>query len=344
MTHYCQLTTIFTILDKITIMKTVTIIGYPGALASTITGAADLFSMAGVVWQRIHGEPVEPRFNVQIASADGGPIACANGLSLMANIKIEDVLSSDIIIVPTIAGRIDDTLKQNATWLPHLKKLHDEGCDVASNDTGAFVLAEAGILDGKKATTHWGFTDLFRALYPQVDLQASQLITADGNVFCSGGGMAWFDLAIYLLERYYGHELAKQTAKAFVFDVGRHDQGAYSSIPGKKYHQDEDVLKIQSWLETNYSQSINLENLADQFSLSSRSFKRRFKAATQETPLQYLQKLRIDAAKKQLESNRKPIDEIASIVGYMDQSAFSKLFKRETALTPGEYRSRFGQR
>ena len=325
-------------------MKTVTIIGYPGALASTITGTADLFSMAGVVWQRIHGEPIEPKFKVQIASIDGEAIQCANGIMLMAQTKIEDVSHSDIIIVPTMVGRIDETLQENSQWLPHLKKLSEQGCDIASNDTGAFLLAQAGILDGKKATTHWGFTDLFRANYPNVDLKANQLITADGNVFCSGGGMAYFDLAIFLLERYYDHELAKQTAKAFVFDVGRHEQGAYSSIPGKKYHQDNDVLKIQTWLEENYSQSINLENLAEKFSLSSRSFKRRFKAATQETPLQYLQKLRIDAAKKQLESNRKPIDEIASIVGYMDQSAFSKLFKRETALTPGEYRSRFGQR
>lgn len=325
-------------------MKTVTIIGYDGALASAITGTADLFSMAGVVWQRIHGEPTEAKFDVQIASIDGGPITCANGIQLMTHLKIEDVKTSDVIIVPTMMGRLEDTLKQNAPWLGHLKKLSDEGCDIASNDTGAFLLAEAGILNGKKATTHWGFTDLFRARYPEVDLQANQLITADANVFCSGGGMAWLDLAIFLLERYYDHELAKQTAKAFVIDLGRHDQGAYSSIPGKKYHQDADVLNIQTWLEQNYEKSINLENLAEQFSLSSRSFKRRFKAATHETPLQYLQKLRIDAAKKQLESNRKPIDEIASIVGYMDQSAFSKLFKRETALTPGEYRSRFGQR
>lgn len=325
-------------------MKTVTIIAYEGALASAITGTADIFSMAGVVWQRIHGESVQPKFRVQIASHDGHSVECANGLRIMANCRITDISSSDLIIVPTMVSRISSTLEQNKAWLPHLKNLYQKGCDVASNDTGAFLLAEAGILDGKKATTHWGFTELFRNRYPEVDLQSNQLITSDENVFCSGGGMAWLDLAIYLLERYEGHEIAKQTAKAFVIDIGRNDQGAYSSIPGKKYHKDEDILKVQTWLEENYQASINLEDVATLFSFSSRSFKRRFKAATQETPLQYLQKLRIDAAKKILESGRKPIDQIASIVGYMDQSAFSKLFKRETGLTPGEYRSRFGAR
>lgn len=322
-------------------MKTVTILGYKDALATSITGTADLFSMAGIVWQRIHGEPLQPMFKVQIATEDGEPIQCANGMQLNAHCAIDDVQHSDLLFVPSMVGRITDTLTDCAKLLPFIERLYKQGCDIASNDTGAFLLAEAGILENRKATTHWGFTEMFHQRYPNVQLEPAQLITADDNVFCSGGGMAWLDLSIFLMERYYGHELAKQTAKAFVIDIGRHEQSVYSEIPGKKYHQDADILKIQEWLEQHYAERINLDGLAEKFALSTRTFKRRFKAATQDTPLQYLQRLRIDAAKKHLESSRKPIDTIASLVGYMDQSAFAKLFKRETGLTPGEYRARF---
>lgn len=322
-------------------MKTVTILGYKDALATSITGTADLFSMAGVIWQRIHGEPQTPMFKVQIATMGGEPIECANGITLNAHCAIEDLDHSDLLFIPTMVGRIDTTLDANRELFPIIKRLMAQGCDVASNDTGAFLLAEAGILEGKKATTHWGFIELFHQRYPNVLLEPAQLITADGNIFCSGGGMAWLDLGIFLMERYYGHDIAKQTAKAFVIDVGRHEQSVYSEIPGKKYHQDTDILKIQEWLEQHYAERINLDGLAEKFALSTRTFKRRFKLATQDTPLQYLQRIRIDAAKKHLENSRKPIDTIASLVGYMDQSAFAKLFKRETGLTPGEYRARF---
>lgn len=323
-------------------MKTVTILGFDQALATTITGAADIYGLAGVIWQRIQGEPISPQFSVRFATPDGQPIECANGIRLSADCCAADVQETDLLIIPTIVGRIDTTLASLAPLFPWLHRLHQQGTDIASNDTGAFILAEAGILDNKLATTHWGFTELFRHRYPKVNLQPAQLITADENVYCSGGGMAWLDLAIFLIERYCGPELALQTAKSFVFDFGRQDQSVYSAIPNKKYHQDEDILKVQNWMENNLEKNIHLDRLAEQFHMSPRTFKRRFKQATGETALEHLQKLRIDAAKRALESKRFTVEVIAGMVGYQDQSAFSKLFKRETGLTPGAFRSKFG--
>lgn len=324
-------------------MRKVSIVGFPGALASAITGMIDLFRLAGVTWARIQGREPERHFEVQLLTEDGGPCCCLNGVSLLANGSIQDTEPGELILVPTIGGPILPTLENAGVLLDWLRRQAAAGHEIASNCTGAFLLAEAGLLDGRKATTHWGFSDLFRQRYPQVECHPEQLVTVDGPIACAGGGTAWWDLGILLIERYAGAQVARELAKAFVIDAGRRSQAPYAALQTKRYHQDEAILALQDWLDQRYSHPLATDDLVRQSGLSSRSLLRRFKAATGETPQHYLQALRIEAAKSQLESSRLPVERITQAVGYEDVSSFSRLFRRQTGLTPSDYRARFGR-
>ncbi|WP_148863605.1 GlxA family transcriptional regulator [Marinobacter fonticola] len=324
-------------------MRQVSILGFPGALASAITGMIDLFRLAGVTWARIQGTEPERYFEVQLLTEDGAPCRCLNGISLLADGSFAAHEPGDLILVPTIGGPIVPTLDESGALLEWLKRQAAEGREIASNCTGAFLLAEAGLLDSRKATTHWGYSALFQQRYPQVDFHPEQLVTLDGPIACAGGGTAWWDLGILLVERYTGAQVARELAKAFVIDAGRRSQAPYAALQTKRYHQDDAILALQDWLDQRYARPLGTDDLVRQSGLSSRSLLRRFKAATGETPQHYLQALRIEAAKSQLESSRLPVEQITQAVGYEDVSSFSRLFRRQTGLTPSDYRARFGR-
>ena len=322
-------------------MFNVTILGFNQAYASAITGALDLFALAGVTWQRMQGLNPSPFFNVQIATLKKQPVLCINQLEIRSHIAIEDVQQTDLLLIPTIGGSLLNVIAQNRALLPHIKKHFDLGADIASNCSGAFFLAEAGLLNGKEATTHWGYAELFKKRYPAVKLCAEKLITSHQNIYCSGGGMAWFDLTLLLIERYCGHDVATTTAKAHVIDLSRGEQAAYASIRTKKYHQDPEVLFVQEWLEANYVKSIQISQLAPLVNLTSRTLNRRFKQATEQNLLEYLQILRIEAAKKFLEKSNDNVQRIVTNVGYDDLSSFTRLFKKHTGLSPSQYAKKF---
>lgn len=324
-------------------MRHVTILGFDYAFASAITGMSDLLSSVGVTWNYIQGNALEKEFDVCIATLNGKDVKCANGLTISAHHDISDINSTDLLIIPTIAGDISQTLELNQEALPWLIKMHQQGADIVSNCTGAFLLAESGLLNYKKATTHWGFVEEFKRRYPLVDLQAEQMITTDGEIFCSGGGMAWFDMALYLIERYCGYDIAKASSKSYVIDMGRGSQAIYSSLPGKRYHQDERILALQDWLDNHFDKTLTVLELAEHAKLSERTLKRRFKAATGETPIQYIQHLRIEAAKKRLESSQDSVEAITHQIGYENLASFIRLFKRITNMTPSGYRARFSR-
>ncbi|WP_372966050.1 GlxA family transcriptional regulator [Marinobacter sp.] len=330
-------------------MKTVTIIGFTGALASAITGVIDLFRMAGVTWARVHGEPPHPLFRTRLLTESGDVCRCINGLTIGADGSWLEQASpgeDDLLIIPTIGAPIEQVLADNpglVNWLRQFKNAGGDQVRVASNCTGAFLLAEAGILDGRQATTHWGFSNQFRQRFPAVDLQPEKLVTVDGHVACAGGGMAWWDLGIYLVERHAGAQVARELAKAFVIDAGRSSQAPYSALQARRYHSDAEILKLQDWLDAHYHHTVSLEHLAQLSGLTERSLIRRFKAATGDTPTGYLQVLRIEAARQHLENSRIAIEAVTRLVGYEDVSSFSRLFRKHTGLAPGAYRSRFGR-
>jgi len=330
-------------------MQTVSIIGFNGALASAITGIIDLFRLAGVTWARINHEEPTPRFTTRLLTFDGQPFRCINGITLLPDGSLTDpAYASDdhgLVMIPTIGAPIPQVLADNrglVDWLAQSSQQNNGQVRLASNCTGAFLLAEAGLLDGRQATTHWGFSQQFRELYPNVDLRPEKLITVDEPVACAGGGMAWWDLGIYLVERYAGTQTARELAKSFVIDAGRTSQAPYSALQARRYHSDQAILRLQEWLDQHYSQPVALQTLAALSGLTERSLIRRFKAATGDTPTSYLQVLRIESARQHLEQSRLSVDAITRRIGYEDVSSFSRLFRKHTGLAPGAYRSRFG--
>ena len=321
----------------------VVILGFDGALSSVLTGALDLFSFTGVSWQRFSDLEVQPKFKVKIASVGGVDIKCSNRLILQAHCDINDIQECDLLLIPTIGDSIDKVLKRNSELLPHLIRLADTNADIASNCSGAFFLAEAGLLDNKIATTHWGYANKFKADYPLVDLQENQFVTQSGNIFCAAGGSAFYDLALLLIERYCGREMSTQVAKTQIIDSKRGSQNSYTNVTLHKPHSDVLVKQVQEFIENNFEQSIQVSDLATMVNVTSRTLNRRFQSCVAMRPIEYIQAVRIEQAKRLLESGKVSIKSLAYQVGYNDISSFTRLFKRATELTPKEYQDKFSR-
>ncbi|MCW8890809.1 MAG: GlxA family transcriptional regulator [Sedimenticola sp.] len=322
-------------------MKKITILCYDYAFSSVITGVLDLFSLAGVTWNNIHNKPPTRLFDIKLASLDGRPVRCLNNVAIAADSALSEATDSDILFIPPIGGHIDKTIKKLLPSIQWLREMHSQGCQIVSSCTGSFLLAETGLLDGKQATTHWGYMDQFKERYPAVNLKPEQLITNEISLLCAGGGSAWLDLSLLLIEQHFGHDIAVQTAKALVIERKQQTQTPYFTNHGQKYHTDTDILAVQTWLDEHFSKPITIDELGAQHGLNSRTFKRRFKRATGDSPLAYIQSLRIEMAKKLLESGRSSIEQITLEVGYQDSSSFVKLFKKKTGLSPQAYRQTF---
>jgi len=321
-------------------MVTVTIVVFDKALAASFIGINDLLYFAGNSYQRHSGQS-EPGFQVRLASWDGGPVNVMNGLTITPHCSLQDLDRSDVYLVPTITGDIEATLEQNAHVIQALKDAAEQGSMIGGNSAGSFFLAEAGLLDGRKATTQRRLADLFRKRYPLVDLRPEQFLTHDGNILCDAGGSSWFDLGLYLIELFCDHPTAMATAKYFMVDLERSAQLSFSPLVSKKHHGDPIVLNIQNWMETHFREPLTMEQAGEQFGLSSRSLIRRFKLATGGTPLNYLQEVRLDAASRLLIQSKQTVEEITTLVGYSDISSFTRLFKRRTGFPPSHYRTRF---
>ncbi len=222
-----------------------------------------------------------------------------------------------------------------------LCRQHQKGAEIASLCSGSFLLAETGLLDGKIATTHWFVKDEFHKRYPQVDLKAERLITEENGLYCSGGGTSGLDLCLYIIEKYHGHEAVLLLSKFLVMDRNRSSQIPYSIFNAQKNHQDTDIIEAQKWIEKHYFKSIFLDDVASKVGMSLRNFKRRFKKATGDSPLVYLQRLRVEAAKSALTKKSSPIETIANKVGYEDIAFFRKIFIRYVGESPSAYRNRF---
>lgn len=329
-------------------MQNIVVIGFPKALSSAITGIVDLLALAGVTWNSIQGQEPERYFNVRIATADGNPVKCINGVEITAHMSFDDIQRADAIVVPTIGGPIKEILSSDNSTISQatalLRRANNAGWVICGNCTGNFLLAESGILNGRSATTHWGYRDLFEQRYPEVQLHADQLITRDDNVYCAGGGLAWLDLALHLIERTVGFEVAMQTAKAFVVDYRRDSQLTYSLMRLAKPHRDDKISEIQSWLDEHFAENVMVEDLAERFGMSKRTLIRRFNTALDMPPNTYIQSVRIEAARKLLEETERTVDLVMNDVGYEDASSFRRLFRKKTGLTPTEYRRRFSRR
>ncbi len=321
-------------------MRNITILALDGASLSSIAIPLDIFGSVGVLWNVLFGLKPKPLFKVKTASVDGKPVKTLSGISITPNYAIEDAGDIDLIIISD-HNRKQVESKKNINWLIAQNK---KGTHIASICTGAFLLAETGLLNGRTATTHWGAAKEFRRRYEEVILKPQRLVTDEGDLYCSGGANAGADLSLYLINKYHGHEIAFQTAKALVIDPGRESQAPYAIFNFEKFHDDEKIILIQEWIEKNYDQVIRIDFLAKRSGMARRTFERRFKNATGDTPLQYLQRVRIEMAKQLLEKGTDTFSEITYHVGYEDSSTFRKIFIKKTGLPPSLYRNQFAKR
>ena len=321
-------------------MKKVTILGCYNTMATTIFGPMDIFTQAGRLWNRVGKLPQTPCFEVTIASADGEPIKAANNILIQPHCSIAQIAQTDLIIISS-ATYIQQILEKNPELIPWIRQHYSQGAHVASICTGVFLLAAAGLLDGKSATLHWGFTKMFQNLYPSVPLEQDKMFIDHGRLYCSAGVNAGMDLSLYLVEKFCGRRTAVQCAKTMILDLGRTSQTPYSSFLFPGDHGDPVILEVQRWIEEHHTQPIDYDRLAEQHHMSRRSLERRFKSATDVTPLGYVQQLRVETAKRLLEEGRYTFHEITYMTGYEDIPFFRKLFTRLTGLRPREYQQRF---
>jgi len=254
---------------------------------------------------------------------------------------LKDVSTTDLLIIPPAFGPTDDGVRINAEAIPYIRELHSKGANVASLCLGAFLLAEAGILDGKKCSTHWAHIAEFRARYPQVEVEDGAIITEHGNIYSSGGASSLWNLILYLIEKFSDRDTAVLISKYFALDIGRDNQSQFAIFRGQRNHGDANIEAVQDYIEKNYEDRITIEDLANLASASRRTFERRFKDATNNTAIVYIQRVRIEAAKKLFEASRKNVSEVMYDVGYNDTKAFREIFKKITGLKPLEYRNRF---
>ena len=323
-------------------MTDVTVLFLDGTFSSTATGPMEVFHHAGTLWSFLTGGRQVPRFRVTTASVDGRAVRCDGPIHIQPDVAITAIRKTDLIFIPTTGLRFDDMVEVYGPIVPWLRRWHKRGAAIASVCSGVGLVAATGLLDGKRATTHWGLAELFREKYPKVKWMPELMVTEDRGMYCGGGVHAALDLSLYLVEQFCGHEVALQSAKAMLIDTPRAWQSGFAIVPLKTEHSDETISKAQEWLHQNFHQTFPLEAPARRVGMSLRNFVRRFKQATGDSPLLYLQKLRIAAAKRLLEGHHRTMQEVSGAVGYQDVAYFRQLFQRHTGASPSAYRRRFG--
>lgn len=263
--------------------------------------------------------------------------------SVHADSLIEDVQETDLILVPALTGNLAEAIEKNREFLPWIRARHEAGAEVGSLCIGAFLLASTGLLDGKKCSTHWLFAHDFRRMFPDVTLVADRIVTEEQRIFTSGGANSYWNLLLYLVEKYTDRAMSILAAKFFAIEIDRDSQSAFMMFNGQKGHEDEPIRQAQTFIEENVTEKISVDELASKFAIGRRNFERRFKKATNNTPVEYIQRVKIEAAKKSLESGRKNVTEVMYDVGYSDAKAFRSVFKKVTGLSPTEYKGKYNR-
>lgn len=310
--------------------------------ASTAIAPLEVFSSAGVLLNAFAGRRPEPRFSVTVASVDGAPVRSAHHLAISPEASLRDVGEPDLVFVSATGIDVDAALAAHDPLPDWLCAQHRRGAYVAGACAGVAFLAEAGLLDGRRATTHWALAEDFARRYPEVHWQTESFITEDEGVLCGGGVYGVIDLSLYLVEKFCGHEVAVDCAKSMLVEMPRLSQAGFAVLPLATRHGDAEIRRAEEWLQRHFHENVGLETLGRELGMSPRNFARRFKAATGQMPRDYLQALRVAAARQLLEGGCRSVQQVAGRVGYADVAHFREIFKRHTGTTPAAYRQRFG--
>ncbi|PWG82195.1 GlxA family transcriptional regulator [Pararcticibacter amylolyticus] len=322
-------------------MKHVTILIPEGE--TSLSNIEATYKMFNKVNEALTASGKKPLFTVQLAGLNK-ETSLTNGLfSVKAGLTIKDVDATNLIIIPAVHGDVNKVLTDNRELIPWLTRQYGQGAEIVSLCIGAFILASTGLLNGKVCTTHWLMADEFRSMFPEVNLQAYKIITDEAGIYTSGGAYSSLNLILYLVEKFAGREMALLSSKVFEIDIERSSQSPFIIFKGQKEHHDEVIKKTQIFIENHYHEKITVDQLASIFAISRRHLERRFKKATSNTVLEYVQRVRIEAAKMSLESLRENVNEVMYKTGYTDPKAFRTIFRKITGLSPLEYRSRYNK-
>lgn len=327
------------------VMKHVSILVPKGnAILSSVVGPYKILSAANRFLQKT-GVRNDNYFDIHLVGLDGDQ-SLYNGLfSIHCDKTIDQVDKTDLILIPALrTEKLVEELNLNQPYVDWIiSQRNRNNTEVASMCLGAFVLARTGLVDGRQCSTHWAAMELFKRMYPQVNLVSNKIVTEEDGIYTSGGAYSFLNLMIHLIEKYCGREAAIYISKFFEIEIDREDQNQFVIFQGQKEHDDTAIKAAQNYIEDNVNDKILVEELAQKFAISNRNFVRRFKKATQNTPLEYIQRVKIEAAKRSLETTQQNVNEIMYQVGYADQKAFRTVFKKYVGLSPVAYKTKYNR-
>ena len=320
------------------VMKHISILALQNATLTSIDGSFQLLSRVN---DFLKYKDKKPFYNVEI-------IGIKNSVKLndgLYNIKVhrlvKDMKKTDLIIVPITCADFAETIQANKGFTNWVKDQYRRGAEVASLCVGAFFLASTGLLDGKECSTHWAVSTEFKTFFPKVKMMDEKIITYDKGIYTSGGNYSFLNLLLHIIEKDLGKEIAVLASKMFEIEIGRKTQNEFLIFQGQKQHGDEVIIGIQNFIEKSYTDEIVVDQITRKFGIGRRTLERRFKALTGNTVFEYIQRVRVEAAKKELESGKKNINEIVYEVGYIDPDAFRNVFKRYAGMSFNEYAHKY---
>lgn len=319
-------------------MKHISILVPKGAILGSVEGPRLLLSQVNN-FLTMRGAP--PLFTIELVGLTKETPLSGGLFTAHSDHTIDQIRKTDLIIIPAIDGDLKNGIEENKAFIPWILERYQEGSEIASLCLGAFLLASTGLLDGKKCATHWAFENQFREMFPTVNLVPEKVIIDEKSIYSSGGAYSYLNLILYLIEKYAGRELAILCSKIFAIEIERNSQSAFNIFQGQKEHGDEPIKIAQEFIESNFSEKITVDQLASRLALGRRNMERRFKKATSNTVVEYIQRVKVEAAKKGFETSRKNINEVMMDVGYSDIKAFRTVFKKITGLSPIEYKNKY---
>jgi len=321
-------------------MKHISILVPKGAVLGSIEGPRQVLTEVNKFLASV-GQPA--LCTVQLAGLETEVPAAGGRYTVHPDVLVKDIGKTDLIIIPALDGDMAKLLEVNRDFVPWIVNQYKSGAEVASLCVGAFLLASTGLVNGKKCATHWLAVNGFRKMFPEVNLVEDKVITDEQGIYSSGGAFSYLNLIIYLIEKYAGRNVAVFLSKAFQIDIDRRSQSPFMIFQGQKDHDDEDVKKAQEFIEKNFKDKITVDQLASMLALGRRNFERRFKKATANSVIEYIQRVKIEAAKMSLESSRENVNDVMYNIGYTDPKSFRNIFRRVTGLSPTQYRDKYNR-
>lgn len=319
----------------------VAVLNFEGAVPSSVAGPWDMLSKLPSIAQALN---VKSKVFFEVDIVNSNNLLATQPFNMVGNLTINTRKIYDMVFIPAMNfPYIEHTLKRETAMIKWIRRQYDNGADIASMCLGAFVFASTGLLDGKRATTHWMGAAYFKQLFPKIKMEDDKIIIDEGRFYTSGAAFSFTTLIIYLIEKICGRDMALAAAKVFMIQVHDSNQHSFSIFNLQRNHEDHDIGQVQDHIEKNYTEQLSITSLAKKFNMSSRTFIRKFTLLTGNTPLEYVQRARMEAAKRLLEKGKLTVEQVCMKVGYGDFGFFRNVFKRLTGLTPQEYKKKYSQ-